>query len=244
MKRMDKRIVQVLALISFIVGVCMMAHSTRQKVEDVLIVQIEKNDNNADTKMVMEQSIVHISMKDSVGSGVIVSIQADDIIVVSNKHLLQKDVEAAVTLANGTTYEAEVLGLSQQYDIGFLKLRVPEPELSEVEQVSQIYEEESFYLGTAILQYSSRQAGVIECYEGYISGDSQYMDEFHSEILQTNCYSAAGMSGGAVFHTNGEFLGMIAGGEVADDDMTRESEITYCIPAALIWDAYEEACSK
>ena len=94
------------------------------------------------------------------------------------------------------------------------------------------------------MQYSSRQAGVIECYEGYISGDSQYMDEFHSEILQTNCYSAAGMSGGAVFHTNGEFLGMIAGGEVADDDMTRESEITYCIPAALIWDAYEEACSK
>lgn len=192
----------------------------------------------------MEQSVVHISMKDSVGSGVIVKIKETEMIIVSNKHLLQKDVEATVTLANGETYHAEVLGLSQQYDIGFLTLQIPNINLREVEQVEPPYSKESLYLGMDVLQYSSRNAGVIERYEGYILGEIQYRDEFHSDILPTKCYSAAGMSGGAVFHHNGEFLGIIAGGEVADDATTRESQVTYCIPADLIWEAYTEVTGE
>lgn len=192
----------------------------------------------------MEQSVVHISMKDSVGSGVIVKIKENEMIIVSNKHLLQKDVEANVTLANGKTYQAEVLGLSQQYDIGFLTLQVPNINLREVEQVEPPYSKESLYLGMDVLQYSSRNAGVIECYEGYILGEIHYRDEFHSDILPTKCYSAAGMSGGAVFHSNSEFLGIIAGGEVSDEATTRESQVTYCIPADLIWEAYTEVTGE
>lgn len=192
----------------------------------------------------MEQSVVNISMKDSVGSGVIVKIKENEMIIVSNKHLLQKDVEATVTLANGEAYQAEVLGLSQQYDIGFLTLQVPNVNLREVEQVEPPYAKESLYLGTNVLQYSSRNAGVIERYKGYILGEIQYRDEFHSDILPTKCYSAAGMSGGAVFHTNGEFLGIIAGGEVADDATIREAQVTYCIPADLIWEAYTQVTGE
>lgn len=285
-KILDKKIVQVLALGSFVAGVCMMANSTGQGVDDsknvnTMYVDVTEKKENAvevadevtlsqtfvkgkhsysclddecnsylETGIVktkeeaMEQSIVHISMKDSVGSGVIVKIKETEMIVVSNKHLLQKDVEATVTLANGETYQAEVLGLSQQYDIGFLIVQVPEINLREVEQVEPPYAKESLYLGTDVLQYSARKAGVIERYEGYISGEIQYMDAFHSDILQTNCYSAAGMSGGAVFHTNSEFLGMIAGGDVADDATTREAQVTYCIPVDLIWEAYTEVTGE
>ena len=47
------------------------------------------------------------------------------------------------------------------------------------------------------------------------------------------------MSGGGTFDESGRFLGMISGGDVAEESERKEAEITYSIPSALIAAEYE-----
>ena len=68
------------------------------------------------------RSIVKVIVKDSAGSGTIWKIE-DGIVIVSNKHLLKKDVQAEIVFGNGTTATADVIGYSGQYDIGFVRIQ-------------------------------------------------------------------------------------------------------------------------
>lgn len=70
------------------------------------------------------------------------------------------------------------------------------------------------------------------------------MPLFNTSVLETACFSRAGMSGGGVFDAGGHFLGLISGGEVPEDAQVREAEITYSIPPALIAAEYETVSSR
>ena len=70
-----------------------------------------------------KRSVVKLIVKDAAASGIIWNTE-DGIVIVSNRHLLMKDVKAEVVFGNGETLSADVIGYSQQYDIGFV--RVPE----------------------------------------------------------------------------------------------------------------------
>lgn len=65
------------------------------------------------------------------------------------------------------------------------------------------------------------------------------MPLFNTTVLETACFSKAGMSGGGVFGEDGMLLGMISGGAVPEGATEREAEITYSIPPVLIAAEYE-----
>ena len=69
------------------------------------------------------RSVVKVVAKDAAGSGIIWKIEDNGIVIVSNRHLLMKDVEAEVVFYNNESVTARILGYSQQYDIGFLKIQ-------------------------------------------------------------------------------------------------------------------------
>lgn len=203
------------------------------------------------TYQLARRSVVKVTVKDAAGNGLIWRID-DGIVIVSNRHLLMKDVAADVTFLNGETVKAEIMGYSQQYDIGFVK--IPESEvtgktLREVyEVIPVLYETESEgaisrfadqYAGNKVLQVgvdTDKAAGV--CFEGTIKG-LLFVPVFNTNMLETQGFSMAGMSGGGVFGENGRLFGMISGGDVPESAEKREAEITYSIPSALIASEYE-----
>lgn len=65
------------------------------------------------------------------------------------------------------------------------------------------------------------------------------MPLFNTMVLETDCFSKAGMSGGGVFGEDGRLLGMISGGDVLENAKQREAEVTYSIPPVLIATEYE-----
>lgn len=83
-----------------------------------------------------KRSVVKLIVKDAAASGIIWKIE-DGIVIVSNRHLLMKDVKAQVVFGNGETFAAEVAGYSQQYDIGFA--RIPEESVTN-SVLREIYE--------------------------------------------------------------------------------------------------------
>lgn len=197
------------------------------------------------------RSVVMVAVKDAVGNGIIWKID-DGIVIVSSRHLLMKDVKAEVSFRNGETANAEIIGYSQQYDIGFI--RIPESEVTGkilrdvYEAIPVLYETESEdvksafaeqYAGNKVLQIGVDPESKAELgFTGTIKG-LLFVPVFNTNVLETQCFSKAGMSGGGTFDESGRFLGMISGGDVAEDSERKEAEITYSIPSALIAAEYE-----
>lgn len=202
------------------------------------------------------RSVVKVVVKDAAGSGIVWEI-ADGIVIVSNRHLLMEDVAAEIGFGNGETVTADVIGYSQQYDIGFV--RIPKESVTDsilrdiYEAVPALYETESEEARAAFAaEYAARRVmqvgAVLDRNTANFSTGSvvglKYMPLFNTDVLETACYARAGMSGGGVFDDGGHFLGMISGGEVPEDAETREAEITYSIPSALIASEYEDVISR
>lgn len=203
-----------------------------------------------------KRSIVKVIAKDAAGSGIIWKIE-DGVVIVSNRHLLMRDVQAEIVFGNGTSVTADVIGYSDQYDIGFVKIQeggVTDNVLRDIyEAVPVLYESESEEAKAAFeagyMKKRVMQVGAVldnntaNCSVGHIM-KLAYVPLFNTNVLVTECFSKAGMSGGGVFDEGGHFLGMISGGEVPEDAETREAEITYSIPPALIAAEYEAVGSR
>lgn len=198
------------------------------------------------------RSIVKVVVKDSAGNGILWKID-DEIVIVSNKHLLAKDVKAEIVFCNGETFCADMIGYSQQYDIGFARIAetaVSNNVLREIyEAVPVLYEvdseekREAFaqnWAGKRILQMGAAVGQRAADFSlGTIEG-IRFVPLFNTMVLETNCFSKAGMSGGGVFAEDGRLLGMISGGDVPENAKQREAEVTYSIPPALIAAEYEK----
>lgn len=201
------------------------------------------------------RSVVRVAVKESAGSGIIWKID-DGIVIASNRHLLMKDVKAEVVFCNKEIADAEILGYSQQYDIGFI--RIPEEAVTNqilrdiYEAVPAFYETDSEdarnefasqYGEARILQVGLGDSKTIDFSTGMIQG-LRFVPLFNTHVLETACFSKAGMSGGGVFDEGGRLVGMISGGEVPEDSEKREAELTYSIPPVLIEAEYNAIINR
>ena len=155
-----------------------------------------------------------------------------------------KDVKAQVTFCDEESADAEIIGYSQQYDIGFLKVDGKNVTANILRDIYEAVPVESQADGTdmsagqSVLQIGADLSGNKEHFStGTILGIA-YEPVFNTNVLKTDCYSKAGMSGGGVFDVYGRLLGMISGGEVAEDAEIREAEVSYSLPVTLIADEY------
>lgn len=190
--------------------------------------------------------VVRIVMGQYAGSGVIWRMEEEGMVIVANKHLLKEAAYGSVTFANGIALQAEILYFSPEYDLGFLF--IPREELTsellrdcyEVRRAQELSEQAGEYIeGRNIIQIASSQQAAADCYVGAVKGLS-FVPEFQAFMLETECFSKAGMSGGGVFDEKGYFIGMIAGGDVKVDASVREAEITYSIPTWQIEEEYQK----
>lgn len=190
------------------------------------------------------RSVVKVVVKDSVGSGIVWKIDDENIVVVSSRHLLMKDVKAKVTFCNEESAVAEIIGYSQQYDVGFLKIDCEKVTANVLRDIYEAVPVEYEVDGAESADRPVLQIGAD------INGDKEHFSTgsilgvgfepvFNTNVLKTKCYSKAGMSGGGVFDAGGRFLGMISGGAVAEDAEVREAEISYSLPVGLIADEYD-----
>lgn len=191
--------------------------------------------------------VVRIEMGQYAGSGLIWRMEENGMVIVSNKHLLCEAAYGTITFINGASLLAEIIGYSQNYDIGFLF--IPRENLTwevlrdcyEVVMMEDIQNwiEEYKEKNAKIIQVASSQQAAQERYDGVFERMT-FVPEFQNYMLETACYSKAGMSGGGVFDENGYLLGMITGGDVLEYDSVRESEITYSICGQDIEAEYQE----
>lgn len=181
-------------------------------------------------------SCVRLQANGHYGSGSIYLLKEDEIVIVSNRHLLQYwDEESFVTFPGGAAQSGKVIGISEEADVGFLSVsteRFSWQELLALRNMRPLEDEAgSLQLGSKLLLVDIAS----DIYhpamkQGEVISPRTYLADFGMEMLYGTGDALPGMSGSGVFDGYGNYLGMLTGA-------TMQGEIA-AVPACVIEEEY------
>lgn len=165
-------------------------------------------------------TVVRIRTGEYLGSGIILQIDENSLLIASNRHQLQSRDFSSVTLYNGEEASGRLVFLSENYDLGFLEVditRLPYEKREELRSIVCSKDcEEALRQGDAMFFVGSADGVACNIAEGKIGDPWYYFDEFASYMIYNYCKAKAGMSGGGTYDEHGHCIGMITGG-LADE---------------------------
>lgn len=183
--------------------------------------------------------VVRLNMGNAYGSGIIWKLNSDAVIVATNEHVLEywNDETSFVHFPQGYYANAEIFGVSGNYDVGFLIVGNDNFSYEELETLRYVCADETVYddleQGDAMFCVGAGIAvGGIEFHEGTVEEPWRYIDTFENDMLYGHGFAKAGMSGGGTFDGYGHLIGMISGGTQLNE--------TASVPLPSIIAAYEE----
>lgn len=170
------------------------------------------SDDTGDTK----QSIVCVKAGDSLGSGVIYEKTEDMLIIATAAHVLeQENCQVEITFYDDLTVQSSSSYVSASADLAFINLPLSALSDEQAKNYKPVkVNKEAFDAlqnGAEVEFYGAEKSTMLESWI-YVEDFQQYM-----MLMQGTIYP--GMSGGGVFDTEGNFLGILCGaneaGEVA-----------------------------
>ena len=138
------------------------------------------------------------------GSGFILT---DDGYIITNHHVIENSDSITVSLYDGTTYEAELIGYDKSNDIAVLKV--------EAEDLTPVVigDSENLNVGDSVIAIGnplgeltfSLTSGAVSALDREIT----LSNSVTMELIQTDCAINSGNSGGALFNLYGEVIGIV-----------------------------------
>lgn len=164
-----------------------------------------------------QQSIVTIWAVDSegVGEGTGIVLTRDGYII-TNAHVIEGAVRAEVLLNNDLSYEAKLVGISQEEDLAVLKVEATDLIPAEFgDSFSVKVGDEVSALGNPLGYRMTLTPGIISSVDRELEVDGNRM-----HLLQTSAPINFGNSGGALFNDRGQVIGVTAVKIVTEDGST------------------------
>ena len=164
-----------------------------------------------------QQSIVTIWAADSegVGEGTGIVLTRDGYII-TNAHVIEGAVRAEVLLNNDLSYEAKLVGISQEEDLAVLKVEATDLIPAEFgDSFSVKVGDEVSALGNPLGYRMTLTPGIISSVDRELEVDGNRM-----HLLQTSAPINFGNSGGALFNDRGQVIGVTAVKIVTEDGST------------------------
>lgn len=169
----------------------------------------------------------------STGSGIILS---EDGYIVTNNHVVEGGDSIAVTLDDGETYAAELIGTDVKSDIAVLKIdaqNLPAAEFGDSSQVE--VGEAAIAIGNPLGLSGTVTAGIISAVDREIQVGSSNM-----VLLQTDASINPGNSGGALLNEYGQVIG-VNSAKISSED---SEGLGFAIPSNTVGPIVEELIDK
>lgn len=200
-----------------------LVQTTTQEEEYSALVNLELlhtavNDNGDMAQSVQNvlPSVVKLQTGSFCGSGIILEVRKDSLLIASNRHQLQSREFSAVKLYNGEVVSGRCVFLSETYDLGFLEADISALSYEKRGELRAVTLsepcEDALKHGTPMFFVGSTDGVACNIYEGTIADPWYYFDEFGSYMIYNYCKAKAGMSGGGTYDEHGHCIGMITGG--------------------------------
>ena len=169
----------------------------------------------------------------STGSGIILS---EDGYIVTNNHVVEGGDSIAVTLDDGETYAAELIGTDAKSDIAVLKIEAKNLPVAEFGDSSQVeVGEAAIAIGNPLGLNGTVTAGIISAVDREIQVGSSNM-----VLLQTDASINPGNSGGALLNEYGQVIG-VNSAKISSED---SEGLGFAIPSNTVGPIVEELIDK
>lgn len=164
----------------------------------------------------VQPSVVRIRTGNFTGSGIILEVQEDFLLIASNRHQLESQEFSGIWLYNGELISGKRIYLSQKYDLGFVRADISALSYETRKKLRCIRMEEeceeALERGTEMFFVGSADGAASNIYQGSVADAWYYFDEFGSYMIYNYCTAKPGMSGGGTYDKHGHCIGMVTGG--------------------------------
>lgn len=165
------------------------------------------------------------------GSGVILKKTDDELLIVTNNHVVEDSKELSVTFVDGTTVDAAIKGTNSNADIAVIAIPlsdIPEETMNKI-KVAKLHDSEDLKPGQGVIAIGNALGYGQTVTVGYISALDREItaeDTTYSNLIQVDAAINPGNSGGALLNMDGELIGI----NVAKLANTSVEGIGYSIP--------------
>ncbi len=166
----------------------------------------------------------------NLGSGVIIS---SDGYIVTNRHVVKEAKKVSVSLQNGETYEAQIIGEDSKTDLALLKIDATDLDYALlVDSDTLKLGQEVVAIGNGLGKGTASSNGIISALNREVT-----IDKYTMTLILTNAEINNGNSGGGLFDLNGNLVGIVnaksSSSALYSNTATIEG-IGYAIPANTV----------
>lgn len=170
------------------------------------------------------------------GSGVIVSLEGH---VITNYHVIANMQEIKVTLADGSSHGAQVVGTDSALDIAVLKLNNKGPF-----RALSFGDSDSVREGNIVLAFGNPFGIGKSITQGVISARERSISDLQGGLLQSSAAINPGYSGGPLVNIYGEIIGINSSIFSNDEKNPGFQGISFSIPSNIARRTFLDICER
>ena len=147
---------------------------------------------------------------ESAGSGIIISQNDSELLVVTNNHVVEGSDTLTVTFNDGNSVEAQIKGTDSARDLAVVAVpldKISDDTMNAI-KVATLGDSDSLKVGEPAIAIGNALGYGQSVTTGIVSATGRTIDGFDGEYIQTDAAINPGNSGGALPNANGEVIGI------------------------------------
>ena len=147
---------------------------------------------------------------ESAGSGIIISQNDSELLVVTNNHVVEGSDTLTVTFNAGNSVEAQIKGTDSARDLAVVAVpldKISDDTMNAI-KVATLGDSDSLKVGEPAIAIGNALGYGQSVTTGIVSATGRTIDGFDGEYIQTDAAINPGNSGGALLNANGEVIGI------------------------------------
>lgn len=147
---------------------------------------------------------------ESVGSGIIIAQNEEELLIVTNNHVVERNESLTVSFIDEESVEARVKGTDATKDLAVIAVAIDDIKESTLEEikVAQMGDSTKLQVGEPAVAIGNALGYGQSVTTGIVSALNRRLEGFDSNLIQTDAAINPGNSGGALMNANGEVIGI------------------------------------
>lgn len=150
--------------------------------------------------------------QEGAGSGIIISKNDNELLILTNNHVIEGAEELAVQFVNEKSVDATVKGTSERRDVAVISIKLSDidKETTEAIKIATIGDSDKLKVGNGIIAIGNALGYGQSVTTGVVSAVNREVsiDNTKSKMIQIDAAINGGNSGGALLNSSGEVVGI------------------------------------